>query len=162
MNIYPKEFVEIAQKHGQKRSELNKDKRQSNDLYKVTNPQRSDYTGILGELIAQFELQKKGIGFWAAPLVEQIPCPGADLIFKANNQQYKVDVKTTYSNALMIPIHKHEKIKNKGIEITHYWFINLSKHEHTFKQQIIPFKEVEQWETKTLFDNVPFYVKELN
>ena len=158
MNHFPKEFIEIARHHAQRRTASNEQIRNSNDLFFNVNPSKSDFIGVLGEMIGAFEMMRKGKAFFLNDLFTTSQVPGADLITKKDGQTFNIDIKATTKEDFCLPVFKVEKASSSNI--SHYWIIKINIDNNTYLQKFCSVDHVKTWPIEERYKK-KVYVKTL-
>ncbi len=142
-NDIPAEFISIAKKHGAKRSKLNEKTRELNEDYSSPNPNKADFIGVLGEMLAALEMQKKGMKFTLNALLDEKPLAEPDIMFEHNGQQWNVDVKATEGRKKYVPTRKLDKAE--ACNINAYWFFKIDLKQDIYYHNFNTLDEVKSW-----------------
>lgn len=161
MTKFPSEFIDIAKQHGESRAKLCEQIRKTNTKYHSDNPTQFDFVGVLGELLAQYSLQKKGLAFCCNALVDEKPITDFDVYLKKENKKFYIDVKAATQPIFKVPVHKHKKAMERT-KINYYWFFYIRINDRTFIDKLIPAKKVEHWSVQEFYQTkVKFYTHKL-
>ncbi len=142
-NNIPAAYIDIAKQIGLQRSKLNAETRNSKQVYSSPNPNKADFIGVLGEMLAALEMQKKGMKFTLNALLDEKPLAEPDIIFKHNGQQWNVDVKATEGRKKYVPTRKLDKAEVCNINA--YWFFKIDLKQDIYYHNFNTLDEVKSW-----------------
>lgn len=158
MKTFPKEFIEVAKTNALKRCNFNKKVRQYKKEYEIKNPLDSDFIGVLGEMLAAWEMIKKGKEFFLNSLFDSEQKKEPDIVFKSGQTIYNVDAKASKSKKYSVPCHKVDKAEKHNI--SHYWFFIVDLEKCEYKYKFASLEEVKTWEIKDFFAVPAYYLKD--
>ena len=144
MNQIPKEFIEIAKELGLQRTICNEKKRNANKEFYSSNPEQTDFIGVLAEMLAAFELMKKGNRFTLNEMKGGNVIAEQDIAFEHNGKLWLVDVKATTTRIKRVPKRKFGKAADSGINA--YWFFRISLKEYWYQHQFNTLEQVQSWQ----------------
>ena len=121
------------------------------------NPEKADFIGVLGEILAALELTKKGYGHTLSALLDDKPVQAADVFFNTNNKSWCVDVKATETMLKRVPKRKLDKAEQSGIN--GYWFFRISLKENWYKHNFHSVEEVKQWNCAEQYGEEQYHKK---
>ena len=140
---YPPMFDGLADELAKLRSKLSeKFYKQGTDKYRGDREHEISKRGILGELIARDYLALRPIKFSAAPLVDVVPHPTADLV--VNECRDLIDVKTVKEDGPDFLVN-HPAHNNKDKSCDYYWFVKLERNFEA-SHYLISSSDVDSWE----------------
>ena len=126
---------------------------QGSSKYRCKKEPKISKLGILGELIAREKLNRMGIQYEAAPLVEEAPVNEPD--FKTGSFLGTVDVKTFDKYQFQVNYEDHNDYNHRP---EYYWFMKIV--ENIAEHRIIRSRIVDDWETRVGSDKYYFINKE--
>ena len=143
-NEIPSMYIQAAKQIGLQRTQRNQKTREGNKDFYSGNPEQTDFIGVLGEMLAAFELIKKGNKFTLNALLDDKPLTEPDITFEHNGKLWLVDAKATETRMKRVPKRKLDKAAANNINA--YWFFRISLKEDWYQHAFHTIEEVQSWQ----------------
>ena len=141
---FPKLFIELSKELGVLRSKMSKNYyNEGSEKYRGEDENKISSLGVLGELIARYDLSERNIPFKSTTLVADKPLAEPDIYLLV--EKISIDVKGVgfFTKELRVNTKAHN---NPDKRVDKYWFIKIDSYKANANSYLVNYEDVSGWE----------------